>query len=296
MIQFSPELGTLVNVIRSRKELQCDARGTTYRALSADATGAYGLNPSFILHDELGQVRGQKDDLFDALETSTGEQEEPLSLIISTQAATDDDLLSSLIDDALKSGDKTQVCMLYAADGKLDDPFTYDNLKLGNPGLEDFMNPGEVGRAMAKAKRLPETRVSFMNLNMNIRISTNAEFITRDEWDGCKGELIPMEECAALYAGMDLSRTRDLTACVVIGVKDGYYYVYPKFWLPEKGLRERSEAQIIPYFDWNQLGYLDTTPGKIIDRRHAADYLYHIHSTHTLQVDRVRCLGFCPYL
>ena len=283
MIQFSPELGSLVNVIRSRKELQCDARGTTYRALSADATGAFGLNPSFILHDELGQVRGQKDDLYDALETSTGEQEEPLSLVISTQAATDDDLLSTLIDDAQKSGDKTQVCMLYAADGKMDDPFTYENLKLGNPGLEDFMNPGEVCRAMAKAKRLPDSRVSFMNLQMNVRISTNAAFITRDEWDACKGDLIPMAECAALYAGLDLSRTRDLTACVVIGVKDDIYYVYPKFWLPEKGLRERSEAQIIPYFNWNQLGYLDTTPGKIIDRRHAADFLYHIHSTYTLQ-------------
>ena len=52
------------------------------------------------IHDELGQVRGPRDPLYDALETATAAQAEPLSVIISTQAPSETDLLSILIDDA----------------------------------------------------------------------------------------------------------------------------------------------------------------------------------------------------
>lgn len=47
------------------------------RALSADATTAYGLSPAFLVHDELGQVKGPKSELYEALETATAAQEGP---------------------------------------------------------------------------------------------------------------------------------------------------------------------------------------------------------------------------
>jgi phage terminase large subunit-like protein len=76
--------------------------GTLYRALSAEASTAYGLSPVFIVHDELGQVKGPKSELYEALETACAAQENPLSIVISTQAPTDADLLSVLIDDAAR--------------------------------------------------------------------------------------------------------------------------------------------------------------------------------------------------
>jgi hypothetical protein len=87
------------------KQLACTELGTLYRALSADATTAYGLSPAFLVHDELGQVKGPKSELYEALETATAAQEDPLSIVISTQAPTDADLLSILIDDALAGHD-----------------------------------------------------------------------------------------------------------------------------------------------------------------------------------------------
>jgi len=45
-------------------------------------------------------VKGPVSELYEALETATAGQEAPLSIVISTQAATDADLLSTLIDDA----------------------------------------------------------------------------------------------------------------------------------------------------------------------------------------------------
>ena len=74
--------------------------GTLYRAFSADASTAYGLSPAFVVHDELGLVRGPRSELFEALESGSAAQLTPLSVIISTQAPTDNDLLSIIIDDA----------------------------------------------------------------------------------------------------------------------------------------------------------------------------------------------------
>ena len=105
MVRLSPDLRQYVSVRDTAKQLYCAELGTLYRALSADASTAYGLSPVFVVHDELGQVRGPGSELYEALETASGTQEEPLSVIISTQAPTDADLLSLLIDDASRETD-----------------------------------------------------------------------------------------------------------------------------------------------------------------------------------------------
>src|SRR5262249_48031903 len=87
----------MVTVRDSRKELTSPYTGVTYKALAAEATHTYGFSPVLVIHDELGQVRGPRSELYDALETAMGAQAEPLSIVISTQAPTATDLLSQLI-------------------------------------------------------------------------------------------------------------------------------------------------------------------------------------------------------
>ena len=106
------------------KQLVSPARGTVYRALSAEAATAYGLSPVFLVHDELGVVRCPRSELFEVLETVTSAQLAPLSIIISTQAPTDTDLLSILLDDALSGHNPHTVCLLHAAPADAADPFS----------------------------------------------------------------------------------------------------------------------------------------------------------------------------
>ena len=96
MVRLNPMLASAVRIMETAKTLVCAELGTRYRALSAEATTAFGLSPSLIIHDELGRVRGPRSPLYEALETAVGAQEAPLSIIISTQAATDADLLVDL--------------------------------------------------------------------------------------------------------------------------------------------------------------------------------------------------------
>jgi phage terminase large subunit-like protein len=86
MVRMSGILNGAVTVRDSAKELFCARTGVRYKALSADATTAYDLSPVLVIHEELGQVRGPRSELYDALETSTGAQAGQLSIIISTQA------------------------------------------------------------------------------------------------------------------------------------------------------------------------------------------------------------------
>src|SRR5690606_22045729 len=122
IVRMSPDLSQYVIVRDTAKQLACPELGTLYRALSAEASTAYGLSPVFVVHDELGQVRGPRSELYEALETASGAQESPLSVVISTQAPTDADLLSVLIDDARAGADPETKLFLYAAGDDLD-PF-----------------------------------------------------------------------------------------------------------------------------------------------------------------------------
>jgi len=140
MTRMNPALARIVTIQETAKSLVCAELGTRYRALSADATTAYGLSPQLVIHDELGQVRGPRSSLYEALETATGAQADPLSIIISTQAPTDADLLSVLIDDAQAGNDPHTVVKLYTAPADLD-PFDEETIKLANPALGAFLSP-----------------------------------------------------------------------------------------------------------------------------------------------------------
>src|SRR5215472_4997579 len=71
------------------------------RALSADASSTHGLSPQFVIHYELGRIRGSRSSPFEALQSNTTALQDPLSIVISTHAVSDSDLLSVPIDDAL---------------------------------------------------------------------------------------------------------------------------------------------------------------------------------------------------
>jgi phage terminase large subunit-like protein len=173
------------------------------------------------VHDELGVVRGPRSELFEALETATAGQLEPLSIIISTQAATDSDLLSVLIDDALAGHDPRIVCSLYTA--PLDaDPFDIETIKAANPALGVYQNPTEVTQMASEARRMPSRLAAFRRLVLNQRVEANAPFIPRSEWQACASAPLDLSG-RDVFGGLDLSETRDLACLVLIGldIRDG---------------------------------------------------------------------------
>lgn len=282
VVRLSPSLSPFIVIRDTVKELLCPELGTLYKALSADASTAYGLSPVFIVHDELGQVKGPRSELYDALETAVGAHESPLSIVISTQAPTDGDLLSVLIDDALAGNDPRVVLSLYTASLD-DDPFAEETIRQANPAFGDFLNATEVLAMAEDARRMPSRENEYRNLILNQRVDRNSPFVSRAIWQANGGEVSEDWGRTPVYAGLDLSSAHDLTAFVPMAWIEGAWQVKPVFWLPAEGLREKSRTDRVPYDLWAEQGHLNTTPGKAIQYEYVAHWLRGFVDSHNVE-------------
>lgn len=281
MIRIAPVLQSQIIIKETTKVLEFPTYNSRYRALSAEATTAFGLSPVFVVHDELGQVRGPRSALYEAMETATGAQEDPLSIIISTQAPTDADLLSTLIDDALTDADPRVICRVYSAPMDLD-PFSEEAVRLANPAFGDFLNPREVMDMANSAKRMPAREAEYRNLVLNQRVEALAPFVSHDVWARC-GFAVEDIQDVDVYGGLDLSEVKDLTALVLIGKVHDRWQVHPTFWLPEEGLTEKARNDRVPYDLWWQKGFLRTTPGRTVTYQYVAVYLREVFDEYRIK-------------
>lgn len=277
-VRMSPDLAAVVSPKDTAKMLVCPDLGTVYRALSAEASTAYGLSPVLVIHDELGQVKGPRFDLYEALETATGAQEAPMSIIISTQAPTDGDLLSILIDDALAGHDPRTVVSLYSAPMDAD-PFADDAIRAANPAFGDFQNATETLAMAEDARRMPSREAEYRNLILNQRVEASSPFVSRTVWQGCAAPVIPDFREKVVFGGLDLSEVSDLTALVLVSPVDGVWHVKPTFWLPGDGLADKARADRVPYDLWHKQGWLQAAPGKTVDYEYVSAYLWDVSLT-----------------
>lgn len=267
LISGHAELAARLNIIRFVKNIEDLENSSIYAALSADAATKMGLSPSFIVYDELGSAK--KRDLYDAMDTAMGARDNPLMLVISTQAADDHAPMSELIDYGLKvqSGDVIDPSFhltLYTAPTELD-PWEFETWQLANPALGDFRSLPDVERQAAQAQKIPSRQSAFRNLILNQRVAAHERFINKVEWDAC-GDPVDIaalkgREC---YAALDIGATRDLTALVIVFPGE-IIDIFPIFFMPEKNLAERSEVDRVPYDLWAQSGQITPIPGVTID-------------------------------
>jgi phage terminase large subunit-like protein len=262
IVQLCPVLSEHVRVIPSGKRLIGLRLNTEYRALAADGTTAHGLSPVLAILDEVGQVRGPRDDFIDAITTSQGAHESPLLIAISTQAPTDADLFSLWLDDAEQHKDPRVVSHVYAApeDCELDDEEAW---KAANPALGLFRSLEDVREQAAQAVRMPSAENTFRNLTLNQRVQVLSPFVSRETWASCGEEVAPME--GPVFAGLDLSSRTDLTAFVCAYKWGDDWHIRPFFWTPREGLHDRSRRDRVPYDVWVERGFLRTTPGATVD-------------------------------
>lgn len=279
MIKLNPALDGIIKIIPSKKMLVGLTMNVEYEALSADAFTTHGLSPILAIIDEAGQVRGPQDDFIDAVETAQGAYDNPLMIVISTQAPTDADLLSVWIDDAKKSNDPKIVCHVHEAvsperyaevrgkdgyaDNQLLDPKCW---REANPALDTFRSMDDLLKLATKASRMPSFENTFRNLNLNQRVSTVCNLVSRSVWDSCSGPPAPLYPGTWVWAGVDLSARTDLTAMLVVFKGgDQLWHVHPFFWTPEDGLVERAKRDRNPYDVWVRQGLIKTTPGRTVD-------------------------------
>lgn len=268
MVQLSPELSKLVRVVPSYKRLLGIRRNVEYRALSAEGKTAYGLSPILAILDEVGQIEGPRDRFVSAITTSQGAYSNPLLIAISTQAASDLDMFSKWLDAAKNAPDPRTVSHVYQApdDCKLDDRKAWF---AANPALGKFKSLSDIEDECRLAIAIPSQEPEFRNLSLNQRVEASAPFVARAIWKGNGDAPAPLDG-QKVWCGLDLAEVQDLTAFLAVG-EDGS--VHSTFWLPEVGLKEKAEHDLVPYDLWKKQGFLQTTPGRAVQYEFVAEYL-----------------------
>jgi phage terminase large subunit-like protein len=265
IVKADPELCAMLRCVDSTKTIACYGNGSFYKAISAEAGTKHGLNPSFVIFDELAQAKDRE--LYDVLDTSMGARAEPLFVTISTQSNDPEHILSKLIDDGLGSKDPTIVCHLYEVPEEQEDIFDPDCWKLANPALHDFRDFDDLKAIADKAKRMPAEEPKFRNLYLNQRVAPVASLISRAEWMACVGDA-DFEDGEEVYLALDMSGVIDLTS-LMMGSAGDLTRVRPYFWKPADLLKEHSNRDFgsgnLRYVEWHERGWLDVSPGRSID-------------------------------
>jgi phage terminase large subunit-like protein len=259
LIGRHPALSARTNVVSFRKEIHDLVNGSVYAALTAEPRTKLGLSPSFVIYDELGSAPDRA--LYDAMDSAMGARENPLMLVISTQAADDFAPMSQLVDYGLKVRareikDSTFHLSLHCAQPD-DDPWALATWRKANPALNDFRSLEDVKRLAARAQRMPGQENAFRNMILNMRVSAHTPFIERAVWKACGGAA-DVQPGSRIYAALDLGSTRDMSALVLIAEDlEGAFHVEPFYWLPGN-VEQRESEDRAPYGEWVREGYLES--------------------------------------
>lgn len=280
MVELEPELSSRCRVYGGKSEAgqsrsivrEEDASFT--QVISADANTKHGGNSHLILIDELHAQPSRE--LVDVLATSmaSDNRKQPLLIHVTTADFDRPSICNEKYDYACKVrdgilDDPTFLPVVYEA-GREEDWSQPATWAKANPNLGVSVSEEYLERESVKAKENPAYENTFRRLHLNQRTETDTRAIPMDRWDAC-GEL-PLSpaglEGRGCFAGLDLSITTDLSACVLLFPprEEGEgYAVLPYFWAPAHKARERSRRDRVPYEAWAAQGHLKLTPGDVID-------------------------------
>ena len=276
--------------------------GSFFKPVSRQAgkTGS-GPRPHYVLADEVHEVTDRA--ILDILGQGFKGRRQPLMLMITNSGsdrnslcweehenavrvaagnahAKDDDPHYLGDPEAVKGSDAlfSYVCGLDVGDDPLTDPTCWQkaNPLLGVTITPDYLQ-GEVDKALA----MPGKLNLILRLHFCVWTDAATAWMTRAALEPSLSDFDPAEHHGKkAFLGVDLSRTRDITAkgvCVQTGtVESGEHKGKPMFdvwveaWTPGDTLAARELADKQPYRKWVDAGHMNAPKGEVISYRRVA--------------------------
>jgi phage terminase large subunit-like protein len=269
-----------------------------YAAVAADGDLSDGVNPGATVADEVHRWKTRKQlENWDVLSLGGITRKQTLTVAITTAGVQADSPIAWRLHEKTKRiqqgivSDPTFYGRIYGAE-KGDD-WTDEKVWIkANPSLVEnggFLPLAKIREKYQAALSDPEAQRSFRRYFLNIWDQKENRCIDMDKWDACVGGwkaegLLPKAPedtvrplTPALlgtfierrgWVGVDLSSTIDMTgATFVFPAEDGYFDILPFFWMPEENIHKRELKDGMPYRTWAAQGFIELTPGPVIDYR-----------------------------
>jgi len=167
----------------------------------------------------------------------------------------------------------------------------------GNPSHEErggFLKDEKIVSEMNKALADSSQKSTYLRLNLNAPVTQEEEpIIEMPKWIACGGKEIdlrtwPIYDAELVFkkwnlvekrcwAGVDASWSIDFTAVTFVfppfqeeggvGSSCDQWTLLPFFWIPAKKIQELTDKCRVPIKDWVERGFIEATPGSVIDQR-----------------------------
>src|SRR5690606_23405300 len=120
---------------------------------------------------------------------------------------------------------------------------------------------------VAEAKGMPSKQSIVRRLNFCEWTEGEAGWLAQEVWDAAEADLDIRDYYGRRCVGaVDLSSKRDLTCLSLVFVlDDGSKAAFNWFYMPAEGIREREDRDGVPYGLWRDEGYIEATPGPVVD-------------------------------
>ena len=260
---------------------------STVKKIAFSAKKSDGFNPSLTICDEVASWSGTNGlKQYEVMKSGMGARPEGLLLSCTTSGYENDSIFDELMKRSTRyllgdSKEKRLLPLLYMIDDveKWND---INELRKANPNLGVSVSVDYMLEEIAIAEGSLSKKIEFLTKYANIKQNSSAAWLSTQSVERMCGEPLRIEDFAETYAvcGIDLSQTRDLTACTVVIERNGEFYVFAKFFLPAERIDECTERDGVPYNIYIQRGLLQPSGENFVDYHDCYNWLTQLVETY----------------
>lgn len=271
-INQSAELENIFEILTGRSILYVkgSARTSFIKPLGSDSKRLDGLNPLAVYADELHAW--QKRELWDVMEDAFGARQQYRILSITTAGYDrqgvcykEREHLVRILEKQIESEEKFGI--IYTVNDEDEENWSDERVwKMANPSLGEAKELAYMKTQVEKVKQVPSRLNSFLNKQLNIWTDVEQAWISTADWRNCENKINEKDLIGKIcYAGMDLARVNDLSACAYLfPIQEGIDKItlLVDFFVPDFELNAREVRDQVPYSIWAEENNLILTNGK----------------------------------
>ena len=255
-----------------QSDLFIPATNCAVKKIAFSAKTSDGFNPSLCICDEVAAWEGDKGlKQYEVMKSGMGARPDGLLLSCTTSGYINDSIYDELIKRSTRfllgdSKESKLLPLLYMAD----DPEKWNDLnelRKSNPNLGVSVSVDFMLEEIAVAEGSISKKNEFLCKYCCLKSTASTAWLTAHDVERMSGPALKLSDFRSSYAvgGIDLSQTRDLTACCAVIEKDGELYVFAKFFLPREKIDEAIQRDGVPYNIYIQRGILQPSGDNFVD-------------------------------
>lgn len=235
------------------------------KKITSKSDTKHGFNTHGWIYDELHVAPNR--DLYDTLNTSTGQRSNPLGIMITTPGTDKETICYKQYDYSKKllSGtitDDTYWTVIYESDPDAD-IYSESTWRIANP-LYDYSENlrDDIAIEAQAAKNDPVNENSFRRLKLGQWTSSETKWLKTELWTSLIGS-VKIEDFIGepCWLGVDRSSTEDISSLCVLFEDNDILIPFWFMWVSGVSAKENEEKYNIPYSQWEKNNHIEIVEG-----------------------------------